>query len=267
MTTQPPPEPVFRGVGVALATLFDSSGGLLLDETAKLAARVVEDGASAVLVAGTTGEFWTLTPDERLAVTSAVRNAVPPSTPVLLNVGAPTVAETLRVAERAGDAGVDAVLCLTPPDADPAQLYPQLRPLLGGLPLLAYHFPRAGFAPVPLEVLLEHVDGTKDSSGDAQRLAQTPALSAGVYTGSALLLSLGGALGIAGAILALANAEPDTAVAAWQGDPTAQRRMAELHLETLGDVPPRAVKLLTSRRYGTPPFTRTTTLQQAFAVV
>ena len=49
-------DPVFRGVGVALVTLFDANGELDAPATAELAVRLVDLGVRAVLVAGTTGE-------------------------------------------------------------------------------------------------------------------------------------------------------------------------------------------------------------------
>ncbi|MGH9286064.1 MAG: dihydrodipicolinate synthase family protein, partial [Acidimicrobiales bacterium] len=48
--------PPFRGVGVALVTLFDERGGLDAGATADHAARLVELGVAAVVVAGSTGE-------------------------------------------------------------------------------------------------------------------------------------------------------------------------------------------------------------------
>lgn len=257
-----PAEPVFRGIGVALVSLFDTDGALLVDETAQLAGQLVADGVTGVLIGGTTGEFWTLTAGERIALTQQVRATVPAQIPVLLNVGAPAEAACFEVAAAASDSGADAVLCLTPPAADPAGFYPRVRELIGDLPLLAYHFPRAGFAPVPLDVL-DLVDGTKDSSGESERLVQTPPLRAGVYTGSALLLGLAGAIGLSGALLALGNVEPDTARQALEGDREAQRRMVQLHVSTLGEPPPRAVKRLAAERYGTPTATRPATLREA----
>lgn len=264
-TTPAVDRPVFRGVGVALVTLFDDRGALLADDTAELAARLVNDGIAAVLVAGTTGEFWTLSGDERIAVTQAVRKAVPAPVPVLLNVGAATAAATLAVASLAAESTADAILCLVPPDAQPRELYPQVRGLVGALPLLAYHFPRAGFSPIPVEELADLVDGIKDSSGEAERLVRTPGLPAGVYTGSPLLLSLAGALGLDGALLALANVEPALAAAAFQGEATAQGRLAHLHRQASGDVPPRAVKQMTADRFGVAPFTRPLSLREAFS--
>lgn len=256
-------EPVFRGVGVALITLFDDDGKLLAAETAQLARRLHDDGVTAVLIGGTTGEFWTLTPDERLALTQEVRSALPGDVPVLLNVGAPSLEGTLSAAEAFSDSGADAALCLTPPGVDPAALYPEVRTRIHGAPLLAYHFPRAGFAPVPLDALAELVDGTKDSSGEAERLVQTPRLPAGVYTGSPLLLTLAAASAVDGAILALANVDPAAAVRALDGDLAAQRELVRLHLEALGEAPPRAVKRMAAQRYGTSAATRPLALRAA----
>lgn len=258
----PPSEPIFRGIGVALVSLFDDGGGLLADDTAALARRLAGDGAAAILIGGTTGEFWTLTISERVALTQAVRAAVPARVAVLLNVGAATQEESLDAAAAAPDSGADAVLCLTPPGVEPSGFYPRIRQAVGDLPLLAYHFPRAGFEPVPLEAL-DLVDGTKDSSGEAERLVQTPQLPAGVFTGSPLLLGLAGAIGIPGALLALANIDTPTGAAALAGDSAAQARMVQLHRSLLGEPPPRALKRLLAERYGTPPWTRPTTLREA----
>ena len=263
MSPPPPPsEPLFRGIGVALVSLFDAGGALLPDDTAALARRLADDGAAAILIGGTTGEFWTLTTAERVALTQAVRGAVPAEVSVLLNVGAATQEESLEAAAAASGSGADGVLCLTPPRVAAAAFYPLVREAVGDLPLLAYHFPRAGFAPVPLEAL-DLVDGTKDSSGEAERLVQTPPLPAGVFTGSPLLLGLAGAIGIPGALLALANIDTPTAAAALAGDSAAQARMVQLHRSLLGEPPPRALKRLLADRFGTPPWTRPTTLREA----
>ena len=49
-------DPLFRGVGVALVTLFDEHGEIDAPATAAHAAGLVDLGVRAVLVAGTTGE-------------------------------------------------------------------------------------------------------------------------------------------------------------------------------------------------------------------
>ena len=46
---------LFTGAGVALVTLFDDDGRLLVDETVEHAVDLVERGITAVVVSGTTG--------------------------------------------------------------------------------------------------------------------------------------------------------------------------------------------------------------------
>lgn len=257
---------LFQGAGVALVSLFDDGGRLLVEETAGLAVRLADDGAAGVLVAGTTGEFWTLDHDERLTLIAAVRSALPADVPVLAGIGAVDADDALRLAEHVGDTGADAALCFVPPGSDPADLFGRVQQRLAGLPLLAYHFPAAGYAELPVADLHGYgVAGIKDSSGDPARLLATArTLDAGVYTGSALLPGLAGALGVAGCLLALGNVAPAAAAAAWAGDQSAQGELAALHAEVVGDVPPRRVKQLAAQRYGTPRFTRAPALRDAW---
>src|SRR5262249_15004454 len=102
----------------------------------------------------------------------------------------------------------------------------------GARPELAYHFPRVSAPGVPVEALAGlPVAGVKDSSGDADRLLDELAHYPGAtYVGSSAVLALAGPMGAAGAILALANIEPERCVAALAGDGAAQRALADRHL-------------------------------------
>ena len=250
--------PLFRGPGVALITLFDRDGTLLLQDTAAFAADLAAKGAAAVLVAGTTGEFWALTDDERVDLVAAVRSALPRSVPVIAGVGAYTTTAAVALCGRVREAGADAALAFVPHGEKPAEVYARLRDTLGDLPLLAYHFPAAGYEPLDVEALADMgIDGIKDSSGEPARLLRTrPLLPAATYTGSALLVSLAAALQLPGALLALSNVEPATAQAAWHGDLTAQGRLADLHAQLAAEPPPVVLKRLVADRHGTPAWTR-----------
>ena len=85
-------EPLFRGVGVALVTLFRDDGTLDARATAAHAACLVDIGVRAMVIVGTTGEASTLAPEEREELLAAVRQAIPPTTrvPVLAGTGAPS---------------------------------------------------------------------------------------------------------------------------------------------------------------------------------
>ena len=258
-------QPLFRGAGVALLSLFDSDGSLRTDDTAAFARRLVEQGAACILVAGTTGEFWTLTADERLGLIAAVRQAVPADIPVLAGIGALDATRTMELAKAVAGTGADAALCFTPRGEDPRTFLPAVRDTIGDIPLLAYHFPQVGYTPLPLDVLADlPIEGIKDSSGDPGRLiATTGVMRSGVYTGSALLVSLAAATDADGALLALGNLAPQAASAAIAGDLAGQRVLAQLHTQIAGDIPPRALKRIAAERYGVPAYTRSPALADA----
>ena len=109
---------------------------------------------------------------------------------------------------------------------------------------------------IPLEVLSTlPVAGIKDSSGEPDRLLAELEWGKPVYTGSSAILSFAGPLGCAGAILSLANVEPDGCIAAFTGDAAAQRRLAAAHRASRVDFP-RGLKEMMSARFGTSPVGR-----------
>lgn len=248
-------EPPFRGVGVALVTLFDHHGGLDAPATADLAGRLVQAGIGTVVVAGSTGEAMTLEPSERLELIGAVRRALPPGTGVTLvaGTGAPSAHQAATLTAQARDAGADAVLTLSPPGSgDLAGYYGAVRRAAGDLPVLGYHFPAMSAPGIPLDQLgTLPINGCKDSSGDPSRLLLTlEGTDLPLYTGASALLALAGPLGCAGAIVALANAEPEHCMAAFAGDTGAQLALAGAERRA-AQAFPGGIKALTAARFGT----------------
>jgi 4-hydroxy-tetrahydrodipicolinate synthase len=240
-------------VGVAIVTLFNADGSLDAKATADLALNLVEAGVRGVLVAGTTGEASSLDADERAELIGAVVNALNGSVPVLAGTGATSLRQALVFTAGAIDAGADGLLALSPPgSADLPRYYSGLAEAAGDTPLLAYHLPASSQPGISVSTLLElPVAGVKDSSGDAERLLETVTnWDQAVYTGSSALLSFAGPLGCRGAILALANSEPEGCIAAFSGDAAAQRAIAGAHKASRASFP-RAIKALTATRWGT----------------
>jgi len=248
---------LFTGVGVALVTLFHDDGALDAKATADLAARLVELGNEAVLVAGTTGEAVSLDVEERDELIAAVRQAIPAGVPVIAGTGAPTGRQAAALTEHAFGAGADAVLALSPSRvADPRRYYDEVAKAATG-PLLAYHFPAASAPGIPVDLLPQlPVTGLKDSSGDAGRLLdELDVFDGDLYTGSATLLVMGHAVGATGAILAAANVAPELCVQAFAGDGAAQRKLATVHRATAADFP-NGVKRQVAERFGVSAATR-----------
>lgn len=253
-------DPIFEGVGVALLTFFGADGALNVATTASHAAHLCEHGVEAVVVAGTTGEASFLTSEERTELLRAVRAAVPPSVPVIAGTGAPSIRAAVDLTTRAVDNGADGVLVLSPPGAgDVAGYYEAVVESAGSVPVLAYHFPEASPPGIPVRDLVRlPVAGCKDSSGDPERLLEELTVwDRPVYTGSSAMLSFAGPMGARGAILGLANLEPERCARAFVGDMDAQRELVDAHLASRERFPA-ALKEAVARRFGTPTTTRAT---------
>lgn len=222
---------LFDGIAVALVTLFDKAGELDAAATAAHARRLVDEGAGAVVVAGSTGEAAALDPDERSALLTAVRAAVDGDVPVVAGTGAPTARQAVALSRRAADDGADALLVLSPPgDPEPRPYYEAVTAAVD-VPVLAYHFPSLSAPGVPVDALRElPIAGLKDSTGDPLRLAiEVEELPHGVYVGSAALLLQARAMGCRGAILALANLDLEGCRRAWNGDGPGQAALVNGH--------------------------------------
>jgi dihydrodipicolinate synthase/N-acetylneuraminate lyase len=227
----PNPPELFEGIAVALVTLFDKAGELDAAATADHARRLVDQGVTAVVVAGTTGEASALEPDERSALLTAVREAVAGAVPVVAGTGAPTTRQAVALSRRAADDGADALLVLSPPGHGETRPYYQAVTAAVDVPVLAYHFPRMSAPGVPVDELRElPIAGLKDSTGDPTRLAiELEELPHSVYVGSAALLLQARAMGGRGAILALANLDVEGCRRAWNGDGGAQTALVNGH--------------------------------------
>lgn len=226
------------GVGVALVTMFSSSGRVDAEATAARARECVDRGMTSVLVAGTTGEASRLSADDRILLARAVRDAVG-DRPIIVGTGAPAEEDALALSGKVVAADVaDALLVYVPETADPPAFFAAVRAAAGAVPVLAYHNPALASAPLEArDVLTYGVAGIKDSSASSDRLATLVELGVPVYVGSVTQLVLAGGCGATGALLAAANVAPSLCVAAWNGDMGAQRALFAVHRRVVADFP------------------------------
>ena len=177
------------------------------------------------MIAGSTGEAATLDAAERVALSKVVRDAVPEGIPVIVGTGRAVGSPGRRLTADVVAGGADGVIVLSPPGVgDPVAYYAEtVRAADGAVPVLAYHFPAMSAPGIEVDTLRRLTDvgvaGLKDSSGDPSRLLRTlDAFTGWLYVGSPWLLSAAGPLGATGAILAVANVEPELSIAAFAGD-------------------------------------------------
>lgn len=245
-------QPLWRGVAVALVTMFDDERRVDAAATAAHARRLVDTGIQAILVAGSTGEAEALTDQERTALIAAVREQCP-DVPVIAGASGPWLGAAAARSTAALAAGADAVLVAPPRRCvDTPAFYAGLADAVGTPRLFAYHFPGVAGGEVPLAGLDRlGIAGLKDSTGSAERLiAELEAWDGWTYVGSAMLALTAGALGATGAILAIANAQPEIAIAAFDGKAAAQRELLRGHLSAVQRFP-YGLKRLVAERFGT----------------
>jgi 4-hydroxy-tetrahydrodipicolinate synthase len=219
-----------------------------------LVARALADGASGVLVAGSTGEGTLLAPEQRVELTRRARAGIDDADggathggPATLVAGAsgPTVDDLHADVARLSEAGADLVLVLAPhtyPLA-PGELADLHRDVAdrAGAPTLVYHIPQltgSALTPEVVGELAAHpgIVGMKDSSPDADRRAAFVAAvrdvaDFAVVTGHAPTLRTALEAGAAGSITAVANLRQWQVVALHEAVAAADTTRAE-HLQS-----------------------------------
>ena len=203
---------LIEGLIVPILTPFGQEGGLMRRAFAEHLDWLHLTGVRRVLVGGTTGEFFSLTPDERLDLLKLSLEYFPGL--IFFQVGAGDLPTTLSLIDRAEALGVDGVFCLPPfyfRDAPNEGLIRYMRTVKErtSVPLILYNFPRHTGVEVTADILgrLDHF-GLKDSSADLSLIEYTPRYFVG---GDPKILSAMHA-GAAGFVSGVANVLPEAYV-------------------------------------------------------
>lgn len=232
----------FTGILVALVTPFAADGSIDDDGIAHHVNRMVAAGIHGLVPLGTTGEFTTMTTDERQHVCEAVVAAAAGRIPVIVHTGAQSTAETIALSRHAQDVGAAGVM-IVPPYYDPLRLH-ELRAHLTAvgeaidIPIVYYNVPGAtGLRLTPEELAslgdIPRVDYIKDTSGDFSSVtALLMHYSDRITTFNGWDTLTFGALatGATGSVWGMANLLPEQAVqlydaVAVQGDLAQGRRL------------------------------------------
>lgn len=135
----------FGEVLTAMITPFDESGEVDYDKIWRLARYLVDNGSDGLVVTGTTGESPVLSANEKVAVYRAVVEAVGERATIVAGTGTYNTAESVELSKRAAEAGVDAVMAVTPyyskPDQEGLVRHFSMIADATELPLLLYNIP------------------------------------------------------------------------------------------------------------------------------
>ncbi len=221
-----------QGIFPALTSSFDHEGNLYKNKVLHNVQKLNDVALSGYLVCGSTGETPFLSTEERLTLMAWVREASADGKLLIAGVGAESVAETVRMANRAADLGYSAALALTPfyyriqmQKPETQALYFRAVADQSKIPVLIYNIPQVTGYSMPADIIADlshhpNIIGMKDSSGDLPRMKEN--LAADLKPGFQVLSGSGSnfleamQLGATGAILAIANALPYACVTVWE---------------------------------------------------
>ena len=176
--------PVFKGSCTAIVTPFNEHG-VDYERLKKNLEFQYENGTSAVVVCGTTGENATHTPNEHDELVRVTVRTVNGRMKVIAGIGSNNTANALRAAEDAKYSGADAVLMVTPYYNKTTQkgLIEHFSYVADrvDVPMILYNVPSRtgiGINADTCKVLSQHpnINGIKEASGDIALAARIRSL-------------------------------------------------------------------------------------------
>lgn len=159
----------------AMITPFHPDGSVHYDRVARLAVHLIDNGHDGVVVTGTTGESPTLSDTEKLAIYSAVVEAIGDRGVVIAGTGTYDTRHSIELSRRAAKVGVDGLMAVTPYYSKPPQagLLAHFTAIADAvdLPLMVYNIPGRTACLIEAETLSEiarhpNIVATKDAVGD-----------------------------------------------------------------------------------------------------
>ncbi len=168
----------WKGVFPAVTTQIREDLSIDLADTQRVVDDLINDGVTGVIALGTVGENNSLEFDEKVAVVTAIVEAVKGRVPVLTGVSEYDLRRGQRYARAAEKAGVDGLMVLPPMVyvPKPAELAAHFRGIAQatGLPVMLYNNPPAYRTVIDSEVLNAIIDvpnivALKESAPDSRR--------------------------------------------------------------------------------------------------
>ena len=169
----------FEGIYTPIVTPYRAD--FSIDETgfAGQIENLIASGVHGIVVAGTTGEYYAQTADERIRMMEVARDVIAGRLPLVVGTGAIRTEDSVMFAEAAKARGADALLVATPPYAYPTGREIALHALAidraANLPIMLYNYPGRMSVNMDEETLdrlgrSPNFCAIKESSGDVNRL-------------------------------------------------------------------------------------------------
>jgi 4-hydroxy-tetrahydrodipicolinate synthase len=206
----------YEGLLTAMVTPFRAErsgervarGSGAVDEEAAVAIGrfLLANGSHGLVVAGTTGEAATMDDDEHIGLVELIVRELGDEGAIVAGTGSNDTRHAIHLTERAVEAGVDAVLSVTPYYNKPNRRgilahFGAVAKAAGDTPVILYNIPSRTATNMPPELLAElaqidGIDAVKQANSDELQLIDGLAVLAGNDDIYARCLDIGGAGGI-----------------------------------------------------------------------
>ena len=169
----------FEGIYTPVVTPHADDYTIDTERFAAVIDMLIDAGVAGLIIAGTTGEYYAQTFDERVALMRTARDVINKRVPLIIGTGAIRTEDSVAYAEAAVDVGADALLVTTPPYAYPTgreiALHAMAIERAAGLPVMLYNYPGRMSVNMDEETLdrlgrSPNFCAIKESSGEPDRL-------------------------------------------------------------------------------------------------
>jgi 4-hydroxy-tetrahydrodipicolinate synthase len=160
----------------AMLTPFQADGSVDYPAAEKLAALLVADGSDGVVVSGTTGESPSLSDDEKIELIRVIKKAIPGKN-VVAGTGSNDTHHSVKLSERAMQAGADALLAVVPYYNKPPQegMFQHFKAISEAGPTIMYNIQGRTAVNMTAATTLRCAElpgiiGVKEASGDLDQI-------------------------------------------------------------------------------------------------
>jgi 4-hydroxy-tetrahydrodipicolinate synthase len=168
-----------EGIYTPIVTPSDPQQGIDRDGFTTMVEHLIGAGVHGIVLAGTTGEYYAQTREERVMLMHLAHKAIAGRVPLIIGVGAIRTEDCIQYAEAATEAGADMILVGSPYYALPTQREIARHALAidraAGLPIMLYNYPARTGAMMGAEFFdivgrSANFCAIKESSGDINQL-------------------------------------------------------------------------------------------------
>lgn len=169
----------FKGVFAPIVTPFNADESINFSVLEQLIEYLINNNIAGLVPAGTTGEVYALTEQERLDIFKLVKERVAGRVPLIAGTNSGATRDVVRYSKFAEELGYDALMVAVPPYSRPTQ-----RELLShyttvaeavDIPIVLYNFPWRAGSEIGYEVMdgldkCLNIVGIKEASSDMSRV-------------------------------------------------------------------------------------------------